>query len=360
MPDTPALAQARRAEQLLGVSLALALLTAAALVGVGVTPATGWPFMMLLVVVLPFAYALARGLFLVETLLRRRGLVPPVGVALGVAVTWCCSPRNPVFVFSCLLLLSLVGVDCRRDHARLRYIAAGLGTLFGGFVTVTNLNYLLALLTFDRVHDPALRDLDLVIYRSVVPGLRYEGLFPLTHSAVWFHLLENAYMMLFPEMVVVLVVLHLTRGDVLGFFKRTLACYGLGLLVSLIYPAVSPCVYYPESFRAAYAGSVAFNLGRSLASDYVALRHGLPLNGFGYFVAIPSLHVAMAVVLQASLAVSRMHFWTFLSVNLLLVSSTVVLGQHYLIDVPAGLLLGLIVLRLGDARGLEDLACVPR
>src|SRR5207244_2972517 len=105
MPDTPALAQARRAEQLLGVSLALAL-----------------------------------------------------------ALTWCCSPRNPLFVFSCLALLSLVGVDCRRDHARLRYIAAGLGTLFGGFVTVTNLNYLLALLTFDRVHDPALRDLDLVIY----------------------------------------------------------------------------------------------------------------------------------------------------------------------------------------------------
>ena len=220
-------------------------------------------------------------------------------------------------------------------------------TLFAGFSTVTNLNYLMAHLTFDRVHDPALRDLDLAIYRSFVPGLRYENLFPLTDSAAWFRLFESAYMMLIPEILVVLVVLYLTGRDVLGFFKRTFACYGLGLVVSMIYPAVSPCVYYPESFRAAYDGTLAASLGHGLASDYVALRRGLPLNGFGYFVAIPSLHVAMATVLQASLAVSRVHFWTFLPVNLLLVLSTVALGQHYLIDVPAGLLLGLVVLAFG-------------
>ena len=80
--------------------------------------------------------------------------------------------------------------------------------MFTGFVTVSNLSYLIARLAFDRVHDPALRDLDLTIYRAFVPGLRYEGLFPLTDSALWFHLLENAYMKLFPEIVVVLVVLH--------------------------------------------------------------------------------------------------------------------------------------------------------
>lgn len=206
-PDSPALAQARRSEQALGVSVALCALSAATLLWVGVTPATAWTFILgLLLVVLPFAYGLARGLFLLETLLRGRGLVPPVGLALGVAVTWGYSLHNPVF--SCLLLLAIVGVDCRRDRPRLRYVAAVVGTMFTGFVTVSNLSYLIARLTFDRVHDPALRDLDLTIYRAFVPGLRYEGLFPLTDSALWFHLLENAYMKLFPEIVVVLVVLH--------------------------------------------------------------------------------------------------------------------------------------------------------
>ena len=216
-PETPALAQTRRSEQALGVSVALCALSAATLLWVGGTPATAWTFFLgLLLVVLPFAYGLARGLFLLETLLRGHGLVPPVGVALGVAVTWCYRLHNPVFVFSCLLLLAIVGVDCRRDRARLRYVAAVVGTMFTGFVTVSNLSYLIARLTFDRVHDPALRDLDLTIYRAFVPGLRYEGLFPLTDSALWFHLLENAYMMLFPEIVVVLVVLHLTGSDILG------------------------------------------------------------------------------------------------------------------------------------------------
>ena len=346
--DAPSLAPARHAEHAFGVALATYLLTAAALVVVGVTPTIGWTlFPVLLLFALPFAYGLARGLFLVGTLLReRRSLVPPVGIALGIAVTWCYRLQNPVFLLCCLLLLAIVGVDCRRDRARLRYLAAVLGTVFVGFRTVNNLNYLLARLTFDRVHDPALRDLDLAIYRSLVSGVRYEGLFPLTDSAVWFHLFENAYMMVFPEAIVVLVVLHLTGSDVVGFFKRTFACYGIGLLVAMTYPAVSPCVYYPESFRASYDGTLAAALGHGLAADYAALRRGLPLNGAGYFVAVPSMHVAMAVILQASLAVSRVHFWTFLPVNLLLVLSTVALGQHYLIDVPAGLLLGLIVLAL--------------
>src|SRR5438093_1788191 len=160
-PDSPALAQARRSEQVLGVSVALCALSAAALLCAGVTPATAWTFILgLLLIVLPFAYGLARGLFLLETVLRGHGPVPPVGVALGVAVTWSYRLHNPVFVFSCLLLLAIVGVDCRRDRTRLRYVAAGVGTVFAGFVTLTNLSYLIARLTFDRVHDPALRDLD--------------------------------------------------------------------------------------------------------------------------------------------------------------------------------------------------------
>ncbi len=40
------------------------------------------------------------------------------------------------------------------------------------------------------------------------------------------------------------------------------------------------------------------------------------------------------------------YIWTFLLVNLLIMASTVALGQHYLVDVPAGLLVGLVVVVL--------------
>ena len=36
----------------------------------------------------------------------------------------------------------------------------------------------------------------------------------------------------------------------------------------MTYPAVSPCVYYPESFRASYDGTLAAALGHGLAADY--------------------------------------------------------------------------------------------
>lgn len=345
-PDTQASARAREMERVLGVTLATWVVTAAALLAVGVTPAPGLTLLpILLLLALPFAYGIACGLFPLGRLLRGwRGSVPVLGMALGGAVTWFYRMRSPAFLLACLLLLAIVAVDCRRDPPRLRYLVAGVVALFVGFRTVNNLNYLLARLTFDRVHDPALRTLDLALYRVLVPGVQYEGLFPLTDSALWFQLFEHAYMMVFPEAIVVLAVLYLTGADVRGFFRRLFACYGLGLLVAAIYPAVSPCVYFPESFRAAYDGTMAAALGRGLAADYAALRQGLPLGGFGYFVAIPSMHVAMAVILQASLARSRIHFWTFLPVNVLIVASTVALGQHYLVDVPAGLLVGAIVL----------------
>src|SRR5438552_17272133 len=122
-PDSPALAQARRSEQALGVSVALCALSAATLLWVGVTPATAWTFILgLLLVVLPFAYGLARGLFLLETLLRGHGLVPPLGVALGGAGTWCSRLQIPVFGFSCLLLSAIVGVDCRRSSPSVRHV----------------------------------------------------------------------------------------------------------------------------------------------------------------------------------------------------------------------------------------------
>ena len=137
MPSpVPALASARHAERAFAVTLAAYLLSAAALVAVGVTPTIGWTLLLLLLFALSFAYGLARGLFLVGTLLRGRpSLVPPVGIALGFAVTWCYRLQNPVVLLCSFFLLAIVGVDCRRDRARLRYLAAVVGTLFAGFRT---------------------------------------------------------------------------------------------------------------------------------------------------------------------------------------------------------------------------------
>src|SRR5689334_17250009 len=110
----PALESARHAERAFGVTLAAHLVSAGALVAAGVTPTIGW--MLLLLLVLALLFGVARGLFVVGTRLRGRpGLVPPVGIALGIAVTWSYRFASPVVVLCCLFLLAVVGVDCRRD-----------------------------------------------------------------------------------------------------------------------------------------------------------------------------------------------------------------------------------------------------
>ena len=57
-----------------------------------------------------------------------------------------------------------------------------------------------------------------------------------------------------------------------------------------------------------------------------------------YFIAFPSLHVAAAVICQLAVRGSRPVFWVLLPVTVLVVSSTFLLGYHYALDIPGGVL----------------------
>ncbi len=61
-----------------------------------------------------------------------------------------------------------------------------------------------------------------------------------------------------------------------------------------------------------------------------------------YFIAFPSLHVAAAVVCQIGVRESRALFALLLPVTMLVAASTFLLGYHYVLDVPAGVLTGLM------------------
>jgi membrane-associated phospholipid phosphatase len=69
----------------------------------------------------------------------------------------------------------------------------------------------------------------------------------------------------------------------------------------------------------------------------IILRYGEIANG-----AFPSSHVAMAtVILLCSLGYHRLIFWIMLPFVISLFASTVYTQAHYLIDVPAGFIVGL-------------------
>jgi membrane-associated phospholipid phosphatase len=211
-----------------------------------------------------------------------------------------------------------------------------------GFATVWNLNYVLAILTKDRILDAGMVRFDAAILSALLGPTSYIGLFPIVRIPWLFNLLEASYFMLFAEILLVSIAFAVRRSprDLAAWLWVLFGTYGIGLAVFACFPLVGPNTYRPDSFDATYHASLTFQAMNNIAAEYARVLSGRPLSGFGYFVAVPSLHVAVATLAQRSMRATPWLFWTLLPVNLLLVSSTVLLGFHYLIDVPTGLMLG--------------------
>lgn len=310
--------------------------------GLGI--AVPWTMVVyLLLLVFPFAYVLARGPLVLEAL--GIAMPAPVGVLLGLTLILIFHSVSSACV--CLPLFMFVVADLVRQyrHGSVPLLALGVPALLLCYGTVWNLNYLFGLWSVGRLQDAPMAQLDLAIYERLSDHeVELAGLYPMFESRWLFQFLENGYLMLFLEIMVVVILLAQDRARLTRFFAMVFSAYLVGLLIFLAYPVLGPGFHFPEAFHADYEHSKTFRILSSTRQEYQAIQSFTPLNGFGYFVGLPSLHVAMALLLQYFLATFRSHFWIFVPVNITLIFSTVLLGYHYLIDVFAGALLAAFVL----------------
>jgi membrane-associated phospholipid phosphatase len=226
-----------------------------------------------------------------------------------------------------------------------RVTLKSLATLVLGYTTVLNFNYIFGWATAERLHDAMLFRLDRAFYGWMVGSqVADRGLFPLIESRLFFSVLEGSYVLLFVEIVVVVLVLMRNQASVVGFLRVIFVMYMMGLVIFFVFPVVGPCIYYPESFHPDFYDSHTYRLMQGMSEEYQAIVHTrFSVGGLGYFVGVPSQHIAKALILQIYLSASRALFWTFLPINILLSLSTVILGYHYVIDGIAGLALGAFV-----------------
>jgi hypothetical protein len=256
-----------------------------------------------------------------------------------------------------LVFLGAIGFLIWRKRADGVFRAYASLLLIGlGYVSVFAWNELCASLTLHAIRDPILRDMDLAIYRWLLhtPADGAE-IFPLIRYPPLLLYLDNAYQCMFIGIPLVIFVLHSSGGEPRAFIQALFSCYFVALLIFLLFPTIGPTLADPKLFSKAYEHTQTYEMIRQMTAEYKALQGTGALSGLGYFVALPSLHVAVAVLEQVFLYRSRAHFWLFLPINLLVVPATVVLGYHYLLDVPAGVLLASAVLAMparNRARGL--------
>lgn len=112
-------------------------------------------------------------------------------------------------------------------------------------------------------------------------------------------------------------------------------CY----LFFIVVPCAGPWFYFAaESARWDYPGYIFVPL-----MEFI-LKHGEIANG-----AFPSSHVALATVILCYAAkYTRINFWPMFFIVLSLYASTVYTQAHYLIDVPAGFVVGFVFFLVGD------------
>lgn len=132
--------------------------------------------------------------------------------------------------------------------------------------------------------------------------------------------------------------------------RRTLRVF----LHAVIYTFLAGSLFYyffPSSGPASIIAGPDFLWVQRATSMKFRQVHGfLPVTTFlGGMIAFPSFHVAWSALLVFACRSDRRLFRASFAWNALVVVSTVVLGWHYLVDVPAGLLLAALGLWAGEA-----------
>lgn len=115
----------------------------------------------------------------------------------------------------------------------------------------------------------------------------------------------------------------------------------IGGLFYYVFPSSGPGSVYQSPFFAP--------VQLLTSAKFYWVHHRLPVTTmWGGMIAFPSFHVMWAVITTYAALPYRKLFWGVAVLNVLVVASTLLLGWHYLVDVPSGILLGVLSLYAGE------------
>jgi membrane-associated phospholipid phosphatase len=312
-------------------------------------PSIPWDFLPgLIFFYIPFSYFVVELLRGLEGPLEQAGRAAPAAamlVTLLILQVFMLVPGSQALtlgLFGCCVVHLLF---VRRELVAVMVLA--VVTLFLLYGTVWNLNHLAGLWSLDRLQDAAMLEWDLEVYAPWLGRPLAEngdGLFPLFESRFWFEVMQAGYLMIFCEVFVVVLVLLRKGESLVPFFAVVLTAYVAAVAMFVVYPVVGPYHWNPASLRPEFRETITFQLMTELNKSYANIRADVAPGGYVYVVGLPSLHVAMAMIMQRFMSGSPVQFWAFLPISTLMAVSTCYLGHHYLADALAGVVLGGAVL----------------
>jgi membrane-associated phospholipid phosphatase len=321
----------------LTVALVLAaVLSGSALLVAGFRPLIPTGFALsLLLILLPLGWV-ASGVFrLIEPVTHgaRTRIVVAVAFTAGYIALYHAPKIVELFVW-------IFGLVLARPRRPSRALLVALVAVVAGYSALWSLNYIALWLVRSRMADATLRTVDIGVY-SMLAGrpIHYAAWFPLVSSRPLLAILDAAYLLFFVELGVMLFLLADDAHRLATYLLRLFSAYGIALLVFIAWPVAGPYLVFPDTIRP-FAGT-SYGIMQQGQIEFASILAGAqPITAAGYFVGLPSLHTAAAVLFQCTLRPYRAAFWSFLPLNVLMAVSTIVLGFHYIGDAVAGLALG--------------------
>lgn len=185
--------------------------------------------------------------------------------------------------------------------------------------------------------------LDTLIFFGKSPYLILHNLFPPAGHTLFF---EQFYFFFFYFNAFGLsaALVFSSAGYLLRVTNAVVLAYHIGLVVYWLFPTLGPC-FYSETIHIFSRMPETMVLKPMLYDRFVGMITSPDVFRVGLFdgiAAFPSLHVSHSLIYLVYLW-PRHRFMTILNILpfVLLCVSTIYLGWHYVIDIPAGVLVGL-------------------
>jgi hypothetical protein len=131
------------------------------------------------------------------------------------------------------------------------------------------------------------------------------------------------------------------------FVGACLTAYDLALLIFYVWPTYGPyvfCVTHAAQFPA-YLTAYSFQTS-GMRSLQAVSQHKMRYLASGYYIAFPSLHIALPVITMWLMRRWRKVFWILAVYNCIVVFAIVILEWHYAIDLVGGVAAGVLALAI--------------
>ncbi len=196
-----------------------------------------------------------------------------------------------------------------------------------------------------------------ILMGGTVPGLVHHALTALPLGV--FKFLEVVYYYcMFPQVGAALILLAFNYGRTraLRFTGTLLMAYYLSLVLFWVWPSQGPFFLCAPHFADFPASLGTYSIQKRLLVQASSLWAGKGLNAVSldYYIAFPSMHVAVPLIVAWYLRRWKRVACFLLAVDLLLVVSILLLEWHYFVDLLGGIVVAAVsLLIVGDASAID-------